>query len=76
VVDGNTIAFETRATVEGLIAAAPAGNHGFGYDPIFYYPPYGTTLAEVPEDVKLAVAHRGKAFRKLAGWIRDVGCRS
>jgi XTP/dITP diphosphohydrolase len=76
VVDGNTIAFETTATVEGLIAPAPAGNHGFGYDPIFYYPPYGATLAEVAEDAKLAVAHRGKAFRKLAGWIHEVGGRS
>ena len=75
VVDGNTIAFETTATVEGLIAAAPAGDHGFGYDPIFYYPPYDATLAEVAEEAKLAVAHRGKAFRKLAGWIHEVESR-
>lgn len=76
VVDGNAIAFETTATVEGLITAAPIGSHGFGYDPIFYYPPYGATLAEVAEEAKLAVAHRGKAFRQLAGWIRDVGGRN
>jgi XTP/dITP diphosphohydrolase len=73
---GNAIAFETTATVEGLIAAAPAGSHGFGYDPIFYYPPYGATLAEVGEEAKLAVAHRGKAFRQLAEWIRGVGGRN
>jgi XTP/dITP diphosphohydrolase len=70
VVDGDRIAFETTGTVEGLIATASAGTGGFGYDPIFYYPPYGTTLAEVGEQEKLAVAHRGQAFRALANWIR------
>ena len=71
VVQGDTIAFETTATVEGVIAPASAGSRGFGYDPIFYYPPYGATLAEVGEEDKLAVAHRGKAFRQLAQWIHD-----
>ena len=61
--------FETRATVEGEIAPAPVGGAGFGYDPIFFFPPYGRTLAEVPEAEKLAVAHRGKAFRALALWL-------
>lgn len=75
VVDGDTIVFETTGTVEGLIAAAPAGTGGFGYDPIFYYPPYNATLAEVGEDDKLAVAHRGKAFRSLAAWISGAGAR-
>ena len=69
VIDGEDIAFETTGTVEGLIARAPAGTGGFGYDPIFYYPPYGATLAEVGEQEKLAVAHRGQAFRALATWI-------
>jgi XTP/dITP diphosphohydrolase len=73
VVQGDAIAFETTATVEGVIAPAPAGSSGFGYDPIFYYPPYGATLAEVGEHDKLAVAHRGKAFRQLAQWIHDAG---
>jgi XTP/dITP diphosphohydrolase len=72
VVNGDRIAFETIGTVEGLIAAAPAGAHGFGYDPIFYYPPYEATLAEVGEREKLAVAHRGQAFRALASWIRTT----
>jgi XTP/dITP diphosphohydrolase len=70
VVDGDRIAFETTGTVEGLIASDSAGTGGFGYDPIFYYPPYGATLAEVGEHEKLAVAHRGQAFRALADWIR------
>jgi XTP/dITP diphosphohydrolase len=63
--------FTHEATVEGEIAPAPRGAHGFGYDPIFYYPPYGATLAEVDEARKLAVAHRGKAFRALRGWLLD-----
>ena len=69
VVDDDRIVFETTGTVEGLIAPAPAGSGGFGYDPIFYYPPFGGTLAEVEEEQKLAVAHRGAAFRALATWI-------
>src|SRR5918993_44661 len=44
---GGTIVFETTGTVEGEIADSPRGHHGFGYDPIFYYPPYRRTLAEV-----------------------------
>jgi XTP/dITP diphosphohydrolase len=72
VVDADRIAFETTGTVEGLIAPAPSGTGGFGYDPIFYYPPYGATLAEVSADYKLAVAHRGQAFRALSQWLRDA----
>jgi XTP/dITP diphosphohydrolase len=61
--------FTTEATVEGEIAPAPRGTYGFGYDPIFFYPPYGCTMGEVDDARKLAVAHRGKAFRILAGWM-------
>lgn len=59
------IVFEAEGRVEGRIAREPRGTNGFGYDPIFFYPPYGLTLAEVDDDRKLAVAHRGVAFRKL-----------
>jgi XTP/dITP diphosphohydrolase len=62
-------AFECQATVDGHIAPAPAGAGGFGYDPIFFYPPYGATLAEVDADRKLAVAHRGRAFRQFRAWL-------
>jgi XTP/dITP diphosphohydrolase len=65
-------AFVTEATVEGEITDEPRGPHGFGYDPIFFYPPYGCTLAEVTGDRKLAVAHRGKAFRAFREWIERV----
>ena len=69
VAHGDRILFETTQTVEGEIAGEPAGTDGFGYDPIFFYPPYGRTLAEVTRQEKLAVAHRGKAFRALANWL-------
>src|SRR5688572_6465853 len=69
VADAGRIVYETRGTVEGEIAREPRGSHGFGYDPIFYYPAYERTLAEVGDDAKLAVAHRGHAFRALAGWL-------
>ena len=64
--------FACEATVEGEIADAPMGTYGFGYDPIFFYPPYGTTLGNVPDERKLAVAHRGKAFRLFAEWLRHA----
>jgi len=70
VVEGTRLLFETIGRIEGEIAAAPRGARGFGYDPIFYYPPYHATLAEVTEERKLAVAHRGEAFRKFADWLR------
>jgi XTP/dITP diphosphohydrolase len=72
VADGEQIIYEARGTVEGEIAREARGTAGFGYDPIFYYPPYGSTLAEVTEDAKLAVAHRGQAFRCLASWLASL----
>jgi XTP/dITP diphosphohydrolase len=74
VVDDGDVVFEATGIVEGEIADTPRGERGFGYDPIFFYPPYGTTLAEVTQDAKLAVAHRGQAFRQLADWLR--ACRA
>jgi XTP/dITP diphosphohydrolase len=71
VVGRDQILFETIGRIEGEIADAPRGDRGFGYDPIFFYPPYGMTLAEVSEDAKLAVAHRGEAFRAVAAWLQQ-----
>jgi len=73
VVHDGVVMYETRGTVEGEIAPTPEGDHGFGYDPIFYYPPYGKTLAAVSEADKLHVAHRGNAFRTLADWLAKQG---
>jgi XTP/dITP diphosphohydrolase len=72
VVEHRDVLFETRGTIEGVIAREAAGGAGFGYDPIFEYPPFGKTLAEVSEPDKLAVAHRGHAFRALARWLPDA----
>jgi XTP/dITP diphosphohydrolase len=69
VADAQRILFEATGTVEGEIAREPAGTHGFGYDPIFFFPPYGCTLAEVEGEKKAAVSHRGQAFRQLATWL-------
>jgi XTP/dITP diphosphohydrolase len=69
-VEDGQINYETTGIVEGTIADAPRGSGGFGYDPIFFYPPYGQTLAEVSEPDKIAIAHRGIAFRRFADWIR------
>jgi XTP/dITP diphosphohydrolase len=69
VVRRGEVIYETTGTVEGTIADAARGEHGFGYDPIFHYPPYGKTLAEVSQEDKLRVAHRGAAFRHVAEWL-------
>jgi XTP/dITP diphosphohydrolase len=63
------IVFESAGTIDGRIAPEPRGIHGFGYDPIFFYPPYGCTLAEVEGAKKALVSHRGKAFRQLRDWL-------
>jgi XTP/dITP diphosphohydrolase len=63
------VAFRAEAAVEGEIADRPQGTYGFGYDPIFFYPPYGCTLGDVDAGRKLAIAHRGKAFREFRKWL-------
>ena len=60
-----------RGTVEGEINDIPLGSNGFGYDPIFYYPPYKTTLANVSDDMKNAISHRGKALELFLKDWRD-----
>ncbi len=62
------IVFETRGIVAGRIAPEPRGAGGFGYDPIFFYPPFNQTLAEAGER-KAAVSHRGEAFRALEKFL-------
>jgi XTP/dITP diphosphohydrolase len=67
-VHGGRVLFETQGTVEGRISPEPKGEGGFGYDPIFFFPPYGCTLAEAGAR-KAAVSHRGKAFRGLRSFL-------
>lgn len=72
---GPALTYEGRC--EGLIAERPAGENGFGYDPLFYYPPFKKTFAELTREEKSRVSHRGLALRELRGefdkvriWIR------
>ena len=54
-----------RETIEGRIAHEPAGENGFGYDPIFYVPEYECTTAEMSAELKNELSHRGKALRSM-----------
>ena len=63
----STEIFEGR--VEGVITHAAIGEGGFGYDPIFFYPPFGRTFGEVDADVKATVSHRGNALREAAPFL-------
>jgi XTP/dITP diphosphohydrolase len=67
---GDELVFETETVIDGTIADTPSGAHGFGYDPIFFYPPLGATTGELPLDAKAAVSHRARAFRDLAAFLR------
>ena len=55
-----------RESCEGRIAFSPMGQNGFGYDPIFFYPPLAKTFGEIDRQAKTAVSHRGKALERLA----------
>ena len=59
-------------TMEGQIADRIAGEHGFGYDPVFYLPEYGKTSAELTDEEKNAISHRGKAFRAMTDRLREL----
>ena len=62
-----------RGECLGTIAFAPMGEGGFGYDPVFYYPPYGKTTAEMEPEEKNAVSHRGNALRVLNEKLKEAG---
>jgi len=72
---GAALTYEARC--EGTIAETPAGRNGFGYDPVFFYPPLNKTFGQLTREQKSHVSHRGKALRelreefdKVTGWIR------
>ena len=69
---GARLAGTFRGVVEGEILEEARGANGFGYDPLFFYPPFGCTLGEAPADRKLQVSHRGKALRALWQGIGSV----
>ena len=70
IIDGQIKMFE--GTLEGIIAREKSGNGGFGYDPIFIADEYpGLTLADISEEEKNAISHRGKALRARAQWLHE-----
>lgn len=66
-----TLLFECETAIDGEVAPHPAGTRGFGYDPIFLYPPFRKTTAELTIEEKCAVSHRARGFRDLSRWLRQ-----
>ena len=69
--DGQVI--QARGEAHGELLREAAGQGGFGYDPIFYYPPYGKTFAEVTPEEKNAVSHRAMALRLMYEKMKEAG---
>jgi XTP/dITP diphosphohydrolase len=67
--EGGEVRRTFRGEVEGEILREPRGPGGFGYDPLFYYPPFGCTFGEVDGPEKFDVSHRGKALRALLKYL-------
>ncbi len=61
-----------EGTCEGMIAETPKGDQGFGYDPLFYYPPLQKTFAQLGREEKNSISHRGKASEELRGELDRV----
>ncbi len=61
-----------EASCEGVITREPKGTGGFGYDPVFFYPPFGRTFAEVTPAEKHSVSHRGRAMALMAGLLHGI----
>jgi XTP/dITP diphosphohydrolase len=69
---GDTVLFQVQEQVDGSIAEETRGENGFGYDPLFFYPPFGRTFGEVPRTEKDKVSHRGKAFARLRTFLTEL----
>jgi XTP/dITP diphosphohydrolase len=69
---GGEILFQAVEVVEGRIADDVRGRNGFGYDPLFFYPPFGKTFGEVAHEEKDRVSHRGKAFARLRAFLATL----
>jgi len=69
---GDEILFRAVESVLGRIAEAACGSQGFGYDPLFHYPPYDKTFGELPRELKDRVSHRGLAFAKLRQFLATL----
>jgi XTP/dITP diphosphohydrolase len=64
--------YRRTGTCTGLVAEQPAGDGGFGYDPIFLVPELGRTMAEIPQSEKAAISHRGRAVAKALPLLRTL----
>jgi XTP/dITP diphosphohydrolase len=64
---------QARGEIHGELTRQPRGENGFGYDPIFYYPPFGQTTAEIPSELKNQVSHRGNALRIFYEKLKEEG---
>ena len=64
--------FVAQETLRGEITYAPRGENGFGYDPLFFLPEYGKTVAELPEDEKNSISHRGVAGLRIKAIIESL----
>jgi XTP/dITP diphosphohydrolase len=71
-VEGEQVRGIYFGSVEGEILDEPRGSNGFGYDPLFYYPPFGCTFGEAGDEQKFSVSHRGQA---LLAMLRDLDQR-
>ena len=69
--DGKVI--QARGEIHGELTREPAGENGFGYDPIFYYPPLGKTTAELAPEEKNEVSHRGNALKLFYEKMKEAG---
>jgi XTP/dITP diphosphohydrolase len=69
---GERVLFEAQESVEGRIADVMRGENGFGYDPLFFYPPLGRTFGELSRAQKDLVSHRGKAFARLRAFLERL----
>jgi XTP/dITP diphosphohydrolase len=72
VADDDHILYEAEGVVNGQLTDPPRGDNGFGYDPIFFYPPLNRTLAELDQSEKSAVSHRGQAFARLRRYLGEL----
>ena len=69
--EGKTI--QARGEIHGELLREPRGKNGFGYDPVFYYPPFGKSTAEMDPEEKNAVSHRGNALRVFYDKLKEAG---
>ncbi len=68
----NGMTIQARGEIYGELTREPRGENGFGYDPIFYYPPLGMTTAELPSEIKNQVSHRGNALNLFYQKLKEA----